>query len=203
MQRLLMITLMSVLLLAGCNDQQDAMRSSLDKISGMIKQSALLAVQAACMDETYRPEMTHAAAILARRAMGGPEMAKIHKMMGQMQEMPDSNMQMKGDMAGKMTGDTANTSQSSEMKLHVDLHDAGEQVFSFLESLDGNHPPACTQVFPASLAASAAILRDEHTPEAIAAAKKLDQATTTILKMKKSQTAPDQVRILALALQRI
>jgi len=214
MQRLLMVTLMSALLLAGCNDQQDAMQASLDKIRLMVKQSALLAVQAACMDDSgNRADMAHAAAVMARNAMGGPEMAKIHNMMGKMQGMSTGDMKMKGDVAGGRANQTAEklsgagnmsgNSRSADMTLHADLHDAGEQIFSFLDSMNGTHALICAQTAAASMAATAAMLREANAQEALASAKKLDQSVTAILNGKHESSPPAEVKAFALALQRI
>ncbi len=184
------MSIMAGMVLSGCSHQQDDMRASLDKIRVMIKQSASLAVQAVCMDAKYRAEMVHAAAVLGRRAMGGSEMAKIHKMMN-MQADANGNMDMKKNKDEGI---------SREMKMHIDLHNAGEDVFDFLDDVDGKPGISCEQTVSASMAAAAAVLREAKGREPLAAAEKLDKNVATMLQDRK---IPASVRALALALQRI
>ncbi len=188
------LCLMVGLTLTGCGHKEDAMQAPLNKIRVMIKQSASLAAQAACMDPGHRKEMVHAAAVLARRAMGGPEMAKIHKMMSMQPDTSGSGMSMKKTNGG---------GTSSEMKMHMDLHDAGEDVFDFLDGVDGKPGISCAQAAPASMAAAAAVLRETKSQEAPSVIKKLDQTATSMLDGKGAAKTPDPVRALTLALQRI
>jgi len=176
---------MASIALLGCSHKEDAMRVPLNRIRVMVKQSASLAVQAACMDKGHRAEMVEAAVVLARRAMGGPDMAKIHKMMSM--------------STNKANGDGT----SSEMKMHMALHNAGEDVFDFLDGVDGKPGISCEQAAPASMAATAAVLREAKSREAPSVIKKLDQIATSMLAGKGATKIPDPVRALTLALQRI
>ncbi len=180
------------ILLSGCKHQDNhAMQVSLSAIQGMVKQSALMAVQAACAPKDTRHEMIQASVTLLRRAMGGPEMEKIHKMMAQ---MPDS---ASGDMS-KPSG-TSDQSYSKEMKLHVAIHNAGGDVFDFLDALNGANPLTCQQVQPVELAAAASIIREHHTPELEQIEKQLKEQGARLAQQK----MPDVVHQLAMDLAQI
>jgi len=99
--------------------------------------------------------------VLARRAMGGPVMARIHKMMGM----------QPGENGTSMTDEQK---MNTEMKRHVALHNAGEDVFDFLDAV--NTPPgiSCRQATPVAMAAAAALLRAAGGPEASDAAAGLN-----------------------------
>ena len=114
-------------------------------------------------------------------------MAKIHKMMNM---QPDANGKMPMKQGGKM---------SAEMKQHVALHDAGEDVFDFLDDLSGGKF-GCDQVAAVSIAADAALLREAEGREPQEAARKLNARA---LSLTKSTSLPDAVKALALALQQI
>jgi len=190
-----------VVLLAGCScphpnaHHHDGMKTQLDAIRVMIKQSALMAVHAACAAGEEKTMLIHAAAVQDRRAMGGPEMAKIHKMMN-----------MQPNASGGMTMNMGNNDKmSAEMKMHVALHDAGEDVFDLLDGIGETPGISCRQVAPAAMAASAAMLREASTGEAtkdetISSVKKLDARASTRLK---SSGLPDTVKALTVVLQAI
>ncbi|GEM_PF-1533726 len=197
MKKYVVIAMLALLSTACSNPHHnDGMKSQLDAIRVMIKQSALMAANAACAETGEKTMLIHAAAVQDRRAMGGPEMAKIHKMMNM---QPDASGGMNMGKEDKM---------SAEMKMHVALHDAGEDVFDFLDGLGETPGISCQQAAPASMAASAAMLREATSGEAnneetISSAKKLDQSVTAILNKQDDALVPPQVRALALALQRI
>ncbi|HKJ83741.1 MAG TPA: hypothetical protein VJ961_06985 [Mariprofundaceae bacterium] len=177
------------LLLAGCGSShhdQDKMKAPLDKIRGMVKQSAVLASQAVCAGPETQPKLLHASVVLLRRAMGGPEMASIHKMMGQME------MDQPGKVPQKQSG------MSAEQQMHVDIHSAGEDTFDFLDAISQDHL-TCTDVRPVSLAATAALLRESPSAEVNGVVKKLDGDIGKYLGDK----TPDSVRTLAQALEKI
>jgi len=188
MKRQTLMLLAGWLLLVSCSQQQHAMQPQLDSIRVMIKQSALLAGEAICADAASRNALIHAAAVMNRRAMGGPEMAKIHKMMNM---QPDANGKMPMKQDGKM---------SAEMKQHVALHDAGEDIFDFLDAVGGNPGISCDQAAPVSLAATAAMLREAGGREPQEVANKLDARASTLLK---SAGLPDTAKAVMLALQKI
>jgi len=175
--------------LAACSEPRhdDGMKIQLDSIRVMIKQSALMAVHAACSGAKERAMLVHAAAVMDRRAMGGPEMAKIHKMMNM---QPDANGKMPMKQGGKM---------SAEMAQHVALHDAGEDVFDFLDDLSGGKF-GCDQAAAVSMAANSAMLREAGGREPQEAARKLDARASALTK---STRLPDAVKALTLALQQI
>ncbi len=87
--------------------------------------------------------------------------------------------------------------------MHMALHDAGEDVFDFLDGVDGKPGISCEQAAPASMAAAAAVLRETKSREAPSVIKKLDQTATSMLGGKGATKIPDPVRALTLALQRI
>ncbi|MDQ6960658.1 MAG: hypothetical protein Q9M27_06455 [Mariprofundaceae bacterium] len=186
----MMLLAAAFMALGGCSHNNTAMQAPLDQIRVMVKQSALLAVQAACAPPDIRKDMIQASVTMARRAMGGPEMAKIHKMMGQMPGMAGNSTSMKGSMKGD---------DSPEMKQHMALHDAGEDVFDFLDYVS-NHPHAgCATTAPASLAAAAALMREWHGSETDRVLHQLDRDS----QHPEHAGTPDVVRSLALALARI
>ena len=172
--------------LGGCHSEQpDTMKTQLDSIRVMIKQSALMAANAACGGKA-KDGLIRAAAAMNRRAMGGPEMSRIHKMMGMQADaggaMP---MQMKKD-----------ASMSSEMQRHVALHDAGEAVFDYLEAI-GEGKATCADSEAVRLAADAAMLREAGGEEPLAAAK------TLVTRQAVMGREPAAVKTLVSALQQI
>lgn len=181
------------LLLGACSHKQQDMQIRLDAIRIMVKQSALLATQAACTDPQSRPDMILASVTMLRRATGGPEMAKIHEMMGQMPDMAAGSMPVKGTMAGDMKA------ASSEMQMHVAIHDAGEDVFDLLNALGDAAGPTCRQVQPAQQAAAAALLREQSGAEMEQVQQRLDKNGKAMLQAD----TPDTVHKLTLALARI
>ncbi len=194
------VIILFTLLSTACSSPRhhDGMKMQLDAIRVMIKQSALMAVQAACVSGGEKSMLIHAAAVQDRRAMGGPEMAKIHKMMNM---KPDAS----GGMAMNMGKDDK---MSAEMKMHVSLHDAGEDVFDLLDGIGETPGISCRQIAPAALAASAAMLRESTAgeatgSEATSSAKKLDLSATAMLNQQHGESIAPQVRALTLALQRI
>jgi len=176
------------LLLASCDQQQDRLQASLDQIRVMVKQSAVLAAQAACATPDIKQDMVHASVTMLRRAMGGPEMASIHKMMN-MRSDASGRMSMKQD--GKM---------SAEMKQHIALHDAGEDVFDFLDAVNASPGISCRQAAPVAMTAAAAVLRESGGREPKEAAHKLDARASALVK---STGLQDTVKAVMLALQKI
>jgi hypothetical protein len=190
MNRSVTIALMMLLPLAACgksHHDHDKMKAPLDKIRGMVKESAVLASQAACAEPGTRTDLIHASVVLLRRAMGGPEMDKIHKMMGQMTM----------DQPGKMPEKQAN--MSADQMIHIDIHAAGEDTFDFLDALSKKPALSCADVRPVSLAATASLLRESPSQEVSTAAKQLDDAADKLLKGK----VPETVRALAQDLKKI
>jgi len=196
------ITLGMVYALVGCsNPRKDDMQAPLDKIRDMVIQSALISVQAACSEPSARTKLVDGALALLRRATAGPEMMRIHQMMGEM------TMDQPGDIPGK----TKDQPDSPQQAMHAAVHAAGGDGFNLLDAM--TRPPGltCAQVGPVSLAASAAQLREYHEEamtqdaykildkEVDVAAGKLDSAVQASITDK----TPDSVRILALALQKI
>ena len=178
--------------LAGCQQTQSShtIETQLDTIRVLIKQSALMAAQVGCTKGGERSLLIHAAAAQDRRAMGGAEMAKIHSMMSM---KPDTN----GGMAmKKMDGDK----MSSEMKVHIALHDAGESVFNLLDAFSTEKPSDCSQFVALRFAADAAMLREAGGDEPLATAKALDTRATSLLK---TSNIPTTIKELTLALQKI
>jgi len=194
MKKYIFVTILA--LLSGCSNshhdsrRDDGMKTELDAIRVMIKQSALMAVNAACADKKERKILIHAAAAQDRRAMGGPEMARIHKMMNM---QPDAG----GGMSMQKSGDG---NMSAEMKMHIALHDAGEDVFDFLDGIGETPGITCQQSTPASMAASAALLREASADETNAAEKTLDKRAAALLN---ASGLPDTVKTLTMALQKI
>jgi hypothetical protein len=150
------------MLLSGCTQHGDAMKAPLNKIRMMAKQAVVVAVSAPCMaTATSRDQMVLASAMLLRRAMGGPEMAKVHQMMAKMKE------------GGTPTADET---------LHVAIHSMGGDAFDFLDTFQSKAPPSCSEVQPLSYAATAAMLREAHTEEADKQAKRMDREATALMK---------------------
>jgi hypothetical protein len=187
------LLLVTGVLLSGCKHENNtnAMQVSLNTIRVMVKQSALLAVQAACAPQDTRHDMIQASVTLLRRAMGGPEMEKVHQMMGQMPDMASGSM-------SKMNG-KSDQPGSPEMKLHVAIHNTGEDVFDFLDALGGANAPTCADVQPAALAAAAAVIREQHGTELDQAVQQLDKESGRLAQGK----TPDVVHQLALSLAQI
>jgi len=166
------------------------MKAQLDSIRMMIKQSALMAANAACAGDKDRKMLIHAAAVMDRRAMGGPEMARIHKMINMQPDASGKSMRMKTGGDGEMP---------PEMKMHAALHDAGEDVFDLLDDLSGGKA-GCGQFAAVRLAADAAMLREAGGDEPSGAARKLDAQASALAK---SAELPETVKALTLALQQI
>jgi len=191
-----------VLMLAGCSKPpKDDMQVPLDKIRDMVVQSALITVQAACSEPSARAQLVDGALALLRRATAGPEMMRIHQMMGEMTM----------DRPGDIPGNSKDQPDSPQQAMHIAVHAAGGDGFNLLDAM--TRPPGltCAQVGPVSLAASAALLREHHEEamtqdaykildkEVDVAAGKLGSAVQASITDK----TPDPVRILALALQKI
>jgi hypothetical protein len=156
------IILLTLLLAACSHHQDDAMKVPLNKIGMMAKQAIVVAVSAPCMTTaTARDQMVHASAMLLRRAMGGPEMAKVHQMMAKMKD------------GGMPTGDES---------LHVAIHTMGGDAFDFLDTFSSASAPSCKEVQPLTYAATAALLREAHTEEADKKAKQMDREADALAK---------------------
>ena len=156
------LIVLTLLLMTACSRHGDAMKAQLNKIRMMTKQAVVVAVSAPCMTTaTSRDQMVHASAMLLRRAMGGPEMDKVHQMMAKMHE------------GGTPTPDE---------KLHVAIHTAGGDAFDFLDTFTSKSPPSCREVQPLSYAATAAMLREAHTEEADKQAKRMDSEADALAK---------------------
>ncbi len=183
-----------VMFLGACSHEEKDMQSQLDSIRAMVKQSAVLAVQAACSEPESRPEMIRASVTMLRRAMGGQEMDMIHKMMGQMPDLADGTMVIKSGMVGDKKGKDA-----AQMKMHVAIHDAGEDVFELLDALGGDKSPTCKDIQPAQLAATAALLRERQGPDMDRLQQQLDERSKHFMR----SDIPDTVWQLAQALGRI
>ncbi|MFQ5344462.1 MAG: hypothetical protein ACE5DZ_00720 [Mariprofundus sp.] len=192
MMALLLFT--SMTFLTACSHQQEVMQSELDSIRNMVKQSAMLAVQAACSAPESRADMIQASVTMLRRAMGGSEMAKIHDMMGQMPDSPAGAMSMKPGMA-----ENSGHGNAEHMQMHVAVHDAGERVFELLDALGGSNPPLCKDVQPAQLAAAAALIRESKGPDMDRVQQHLDEQRQHFVR----SDIPDTVWQLAQALGRI
>jgi len=184
-KRAVMLLFLVAMLPAGCHGNQDAMQASLDTIRGLLKQSAAMAGQAACMPGGKgRSDMVHAAVTLARQAMGGPEMMKIHKMMNMQPGESGTAMAVKAD---------AGQGMAARMKEHVVLHDTGEGIFDFLDVVSGQQPLTCKQAEAVALAATAALLRETPGVKTDEAARKLDKAAD----MRLRQAGVSVVKIVA------
>jgi hypothetical protein len=190
------------LMLASCSKPpKDDMKVSLDKIRAMVVQSALISVQAACSEPSTRAPLVDGALALLRRATAGPEMMRIHQMMGEM------NMDRPGDVPER----SKDRPESPQQAMHIAVHAAGGDGFDLLDAM--TRPPGltCVQVRPVSLAATAALLRQHHEQamtqgagkildkEVDDAAGRLDGAVQSSITDK----TPDAVRTLALALQKV
>lgn len=190
----------AALVLVGCGHHEASMKVQLDKIRSMVAQGAVMSVQAACAEPAVRADMVHAAVVMLRRATAGPEMAKIHKMMGQMTM----------DTPGSTPTTAKNMDLSPDEKMHLAVHAAGGDAFDLLDAV--TQPPAltCAEVRPVSLAAAAALLRQHHEVSDDAATAKLDREVDASAKQLDDQVrqsitdkTPEVVRTLALALQQI
>ena len=192
----------AVLLLAGCaKPPKDDMKAPLDKIRAMVAQSALMTAQAACTEPPARAQLIAGALALLRRATAGPEMMRIHQMMGEM------SMDKPGDIPAKKSDKPPSTQQA----MHIAVHAAGGDGFDVLDTM--TRPPglSCAQVRPVSLAATAALLRQHHEQTlaqgtAKTLDKEVDEAAGTLggaVQTAITDKTPDSVRILALALQKI
>jgi hypothetical protein len=179
----------------------DDMKVQLDRIRALEVQSTLISVEAACAEPADRARLVDGALALLRRATAGREMARIHKMMGNM------NMDKPGDIPEK----SGATPESPQQAMHTAVHAAGGDEFDLLDAM--TRPPglSCAQLQPVSLAAAAAALRQQHESgatrdmdkildtEVDRAADKLGDAVQASITDK----TPDVVRKLALALQKI
>jgi len=174
-----LLLLAGMALIGGCSHKEDKMQVQLDGIRLMIKQSALLAVQAACTGPESRQDLILASATLLRRAMGGKEMAAVHKMMGKMSDTPDGSM-AKGN--GDSMAHQDNTEDTTTMQMHVATHDAGEAVFELLDALGGSNAPTCNQMQAAGLATAAALLREHNSAETDRMQHKLDGRSHALMR---------------------
>lgn len=191
-----------VFMLAGCSRApNDDLKTSLDKIRAMVIQSALISVQAACSEPSARAELVNGALALLRRATAGPEMMRIHQMMGQM------NMDKPGDIPDK----AKDQPESPQQATHIAVHAAGGDGFNLLDAVTRQPGLTCAQVRPVSLAAAAALLRQHHEQAMAQGADKIldeevDMAAGNLggaVHASITDKTPDPVRILALALQKI
>lgn len=189
-------------LLTGCGESrhQDTMQASMNKIRVMVEQSISIAVQAACSAPPARSDLVHAAAVSLRRATAGPEMAAIHRMMGQME----------ADKAKQTAEGRNGTSLSPQQKMHLAIHRAGGDGFDLLDGLTRKPALTCADVQPVSLAVAAALLREYHDEHGDTAVEILDReikATAGQLDKEVNRRldkgTPKVVRALALALQKL
>ena len=199
----MMITaLCAVLLLAACSrPQEDAMKAPLDKMRAMVTQSALMAAQAACSDPATRSELIDGAVTMLRRATSGPEMASLHKMMG-----GEMNM----DEAGRMPMKGGKQPDSPQSAMHMAVHTASGNVFDLLDTL--SQPPglSCEDLRPVSLAAGAAMLRQQQGQGEDEATRKLERdmgvASANLdaaVPASMNEDTAEAIRTVALALQKI
>jgi hypothetical protein len=152
---------LALLLLTACARHGDTMQEPLNKIRMMAKQAIVVAVAAPCMtNATSRDQMVHASAMLLRRAMGGPEMEKVHQMMANMEQ-------------GKVP--------TADESLHVAIHTLGGDAFDFLDTFTAQSVPSCTEVQPLAYAATAAMLREAHTEEADKKSRQMDSEATALM----------------------
>jgi len=193
MKRVTLLLLIGLNLVA-CKHNQNEMQVQLDSIRLLVKQSAVLATQSVCASPESRPDMIRASVTLLRRAMGGPEMAKIHDMMGQMPDMADGSMAKQVSMNSDMKHADGN-----RMQMHVAIHDAGEDVFELLDALGGKDAPDCLAVQPAQLAAASALLREQDGPDLQRVQQQLSKDSKHFLR----SDIPDSVWNLAQSLGRI
>lgn len=191
-----------VIMLIGCNkSHSNDMKAQLDKIRAMVVQSALISVQAACTEPSPNTKLVDGALALLRRATAGPEMMRIHQIMGQMQ------MDKPGDNPKK----SSDQNESPEQAMHIAVHAAGGDGFDLLDAMTRSPGITCAQVQPVSMAATAALLRQHHEKAMSTSADKIldKEVDTAAEKLGNSVQAsitdktPQPVRILALALQKI
>jgi CheY-like chemotaxis protein len=191
-----------IIMLIACNKpHKNDMKAQLDKIRAMVVQSALISVQAACTEPSPNSKLVDGALALLRRATAGPEMMRIHQMMGQMQ------MDKPGDLLKK----SDNQNESPEQAMHIAVHAAGGDGFDLLDAMTRSPGLTCDQILPVSLAATAALLRQHHEKAMSTSADKIldKEIDTAAEKLGNSVQAsitdktPEPVRILALALQKI
>ena len=120
------VTLGVVLMLAGCSKPpKDDMQVPLDKIRDMVVQSALITVQAACSEPSARAQLVDGALALLRRATAGPEMMRIHQMMGEMTM----------DRPGDIPGNSKDQPDSPQQAMHIAVHAAGGDGFNLLDAM--------------------------------------------------------------------
>ncbi len=200
MPRLPKIALTLVVVLSGCGHRPDTLQAPMDKIRVMVKQSISIAVQAACTAPPARSDLVRAAVVSLRRATAGPEMARIHRMMGQME----------ADKPGQASPGSEGQSLSPQQKMHLAIHRTGGDGFDLLDGLTRKPALTCEDVRPVSLAVAAALLRENRDGHTDAATEKLDreiEATSAKLDKEVSQqlnsNTPEVVRALAVALQKI
>lgn len=152
---MMLATVCAVLLLAACghSSHEADMKASLDKLRAMVTQSALMTAQAACTESPARADIISAAAVMLRRVTAGPEMARLHRMMGG---------EMKMDESGGMAMSGGKEPESPQQAMHIAVHTASGKVFDLLDAL--SQPPgfSCADLKPVSLAAGAALLRQQH-----------------------------------------
>ena len=191
-----------IIMLIGCNKpHNNDMKAQLDKIRAMVVQSTLISVQAVCSDPSPNTKLVDGALALLRRATAGPEMMRIHQMMGQMQM----------DKPGEIPKKSSDQKESPEQAMHIAVHAAGGDGFDLLDAMTRSPGLTCAQMQPVSLAATAALLRQHHEKAMASSADKIldKEVDTAAEKLGNSvQTSitdktPEPVRILALALQKI
>ena len=147
---------------AGSHDMQ----ASLDKLRSMIAQSALMASQAVCATPAERSPLIAASTVLLRRATSGPEMTALHRMMG-----GEMNM----DKEGGMAMDKSKTPSSPDQAMHIAVHAAGGATFDLLDAATAPPGLSCADLGPVAVAASAALLRQQHGEGGDEATKKLEK----------------------------
>ena len=198
----MILILWVVMLLAGCSKSpEDDMKAPLDKIRAMVVQSALISVQAACSEPASRDRLVDGALALLRRATAGPEMMRIHQMMGE----------MKMDKPGDFPEKSKDRPESPQQAMHIAVHAAGGDGFNLLDAM--TRPPGltCAQVQPVGLAATAALLRQHHEQVMVQGADKIldeevDEAADKLsgaVPASITDKTPGPVRTLALALQKV
>lgn len=200
MPRLITIMLALVLPLAACGPRPDDLQAPMQKIRVMVEQSVSIAVQAACAAPPARSALVRAAVVSLRRATAGPEMARIHRLMGQME----------ADKPGGPAPAKGGASLSPQQKMHLAIHTAGGDGFDLLDAITRKPGLTCRDVRPVSLAVAAALLREHHDRDSDATVQKLDREIAGTAGRLDAQVheqldkdTPAAVRALALALQRI
>ena len=197
-----MVVLGMVLALAGCNKApKDDMKTQLDKIRSMEIHSTMISVEAACSEPAVRARLVDGALALLRRATAGPEMTRIHQMMG--------NMNM--DKPGNVPAISKQQPESPQQAMHMAVHTAGGDGFDLLDAMTRPPGVSCAQLQPVRMAAAAAALRQHHGPATAQGVERaLDndvdkEAINLDSEVQASITdkTPDVVRTLALALQKI